>query len=336
MALLPDLDPVDVHQLRVRGAREMYVASLSLPSNALAPAGLPTQRIYGQDAIGTAIAISGAAFPTAGSAKGVVLARSDYFADALAGGPLAAQLGGPLLTTPGASQSTQIDPRVLAEIERVLPPGGTVDILGGDLALSPNIEATLAAAGFSVHRIAGVNEFATAVAIAQQLGNPSTIFEATGLDFPDALSAVPVAIEQRGAILLTDGDVQAPETASYLQAHPGDTRYAIGGPLAAYGADPTATPIYGQDLFGTSAAVAATFFPKATTFGAATGLDFPDAQAGGVIMATRGRVGPILLVNPSLPLPGTIQSYLSETATLAGGYVFGGPLAIPDTVAAVL
>jgi hypothetical protein len=214
------------------GAREMYIASLSLPTSAPAPVGLPTQRIYGQDAIGTAIAISEAGFPTAGSAKGVVLACSDYFADALAGGPLAAQLGGPLLITPGASQSSQIDPRVLAEIERVLPPGGTVDILGGDLALSPNIDAT----------------------------------------------------------------------------------------LAAYGADPTATPIYRQDLFGTSAAVATTFFP--------------DALASGVFMATGGRVGPILLVNPSLPLPSTIQAYLSHTTTLAGGYVFGGPLAIPDSVAA--
>jgi len=42
---------------------------------------------------------------------------------------------------------------------------------------------------------------------------------------------VPAAIHTGGAILLTDGTVQAPETATYLGAHSGDTRYAIGGRL---------------------------------------------------------------------------------------------------------
>src|SRR6202167_2542571 len=105
--------------------------------------GVSVQRIYGTDAIGTSIAASQAEFPTAGSAKAVVLARSDFFADALAGGPLAAKLGGPLLITPGASLSTTLDPRVQAEIQRVLPVGDTIDILGGDLALSPDIDVGL-------------------------------------------------------------------------------------------------------------------------------------------------------------------------------------------------
>lgn len=91
-------------------------------------------QIYGTDAIGTSIAISQAEFAP-GAAKAVVLARSDFFSDALAGGPLAAAVGGPLLITPGAPISADIDPRVLAEIQRVLPIGGTVYVLGGDLAI---------------------------------------------------------------------------------------------------------------------------------------------------------------------------------------------------------
>jgi hypothetical protein len=291
---------------------------------------IPVTRIYGTDATGTSIAASEAEFPSGGSARAVVLARSDFFSDALAGGPLAADLDGPLLITPGASQSSTLDPRVEAEIQRVLPLGDTVYILGGDLALSSGIDTELEGLGYQVVRLAGSDEYATAVDIAEQLGNPSTIFEATGLNFADALSAVPAAIREHAAILLTDGTTQAPETAAYLAQHSNDTRYAIGGPLAAYGADPTAIPVYGQDLYGTSAAVATMFFPDAAVFGAATGADFPDALSGGPFMGNAG--GPMLLVEPSGPLPSTIESYLTGAPDLTQGYLFGGPLAVGDDV----
>ncbi len=118
---------------------------------------------YGQDAIGSAIRDSEAEFPAAQSAQAVVLARSDFFADALAGGPLAAHSGGPLLITPGASLSSTLDPRVLAEIQRVLVPGGTVFILGGDLAISSNVDSTLEGLGYQVIREAGADEYGTAI-----------------------------------------------------------------------------------------------------------------------------------------------------------------------------
>jgi hypothetical protein len=293
-------------------------------------------QIYGVDAIGTSIAISEAEFPTKGSAGGVVLARDDFFSDALAGGPLAATVDGPLLITEGAPVSSTLDPRVLAEIQRVLPVAGTVYILGGDLALSPNIDATLQGLGYNVVREAGADEYATAVDIAEQLGNPTTVFEATGLNFYDALSADPAAIEEHGAILLTNGPSESLETYVYIVEHPGDTRYAIGGPLAAAGADAGATAVYGQDQFNTSAAVATYFFPHPSVFGAATAAEFPDALGGGVFMATGGRLGPILLVNPSAPLPTEITPYLASLAVGTPGYVFGGPLAVgPDVVTAL-
>jgi hypothetical protein len=314
------------------------VVGYSPPSNeaSVTPvSGVPVQRIYGTDAIGTSIAVSQAEYPTSGSAKAVVLARSDFFSDALTGGPLAAKVGGPLLMTPGAPLSSSLDPRVQAEIERVLPVGDTVYIIGGDRALSPSIDGTLHGLGYVTERIGGADEYATAVDVAEQLGNPSVVFEVTGLDFEDALSAVPVAIAEEGAILLTDGSTQAPETAAYLATHTGDFRYAIGGLLAAYGADPTATPVYGSDLYGTSTAVATTFFAKATSFGAATGASFPDALVGGVFMGTRTTPGPMLLVPPSGPLTASIGGYLSDSnaaSTLTQGYLFGGPMAVGNDV----
>ena len=75
--------------------------------------------------------------------------------------------------------------------------------------------------------------------------------------------------------------------------------------------------MYGQTLFDTSAQVATEWFAGATLYGAATDQDFPDALDGGVYMATGGRSGPLLLVNPtqSTMWP-SIAAYL---ATLSGG-----------------
>ena len=86
------------------------------------PARSPSPASSGSDRLATAIAISVQAFPTKGSAKAVVLAGGWSFADALAGAPLAAAKGGPLLLTATAS----LDARVATEIARVLPAGGTV------------------------------------------------------------------------------------------------------------------------------------------------------------------------------------------------------------------
>ena len=298
----------------------------------LPPEPLPPERIFGADAIDTAIAVSDQAFSSPDSAGAVVLARSDFFSDALAGGPLAADKHAPLLITPGAPESATLDVRVQAEIERVLPSGHTVYVLGGPLAVAPGVDTTLTGLGYTVVRVEGPNLYATAVAIAGELGDPSTVFEATGLNFLDALSAGPAAINTGGAILLTNGTTQAPETGAYLAAHPPTTRYAIGGPLAAAGADPGAIAIYGEDGFGTSAAVASTFFTGAALYGIATATSYHDALSGGVFMATGGRLGPMLLVNTNPPLPAPISAYLGTLAQGTPGFVFGGPIAVSDDV----
>jgi len=304
-------------------------ASSSGGSSGSAPAPPAVTRIAGQTADGTAIAVAQALYPQPASASAVVLARDDDFSDALAGGPLAAAVGGPLLVTPGTPLASSLDPAVLAEIERVLVPGGTVDIIGGPLALAPGIDAQLRQAGFVPQRVYGQTQYGTAVAVAELLGNPSTVFEATALDFSDALAAVPAAITAHGAILLTDGNVPDPTTTAYLANHPPALRYAIGGPLAAAGADPAAIAVYGQTAFGTAAAVADRFFPTATTVGVATSTTFTDALAGGVAMARAA--GPMLLLPPT-GVPSTLTAYLIGDQThLTSLTVFGGPLAVGDS-----
>ncbi|HEY0870802.1 MAG TPA: cell wall-binding repeat-containing protein, partial [Acidothermaceae bacterium] len=299
-------------------------------ASAVTPVPSNVHRIAGSTRLATAIGASQDQFPTAGSASAVVLARSDTFPDALAGGPLAAKVHGPLLLTSSAS----LDPAVSVEILRVLPAGGTVYILGGTAAVSAAVATTLTANHYVVIRLSGADRFATAVAVADQMGDPTTVFEATGTNFPDALAGGPAAIKTGGVILLTNGATQSTATAAYLAAHPGGTHYALGGPAAA--ADPVATPLMGDDRFWTSIAVAGTFFPDATTVGAATGLNFPDALAAGSDLAAKG--APLLLVPTAGALPTAIAVDLLNRSFTGSNSVllFGGTASVSDDVATQL
>ena len=299
----------------------------SVPSTL--PAFLPSnvQRISGASRFDTAIAASQDQFAVAGTAAAVVLTRADTYPDALAGVPLAARLGGPLLLT----SSTSLNASVRAEIIRVLPAGAPVYILGGTSAVSAAVATTITGLGFVVHRLAGANRFATAVAVAGALGNPTTVFEATGLNFPDALAGGPAAIQAGAAILLTNGSIPAKETTAYLAAHAGGTHYALGGPAAA--ADPTATAISGTDRYETAAQVAQTFFHIPAVVGVATGANFPDALAAGPDVASKD--APLLLVSPAGALPpGTTGQLLDYSQTLRRALVFGGTTSVADSVGA--
>lgn len=283
-------------------------------------------RVYGADRIATAVAASRTAYPNAGSAQAVVLASSDNYPDALAGVPLAVQVHGPLLLAPASG----ITAAAVSEIERVLPTGRTVFVLGGPVALPTSVDQQLQALGYQSTRIAGVDRYDTAVRIAEALGNPATVFEANGQNFPDALSAGPAAVITHGAVLLTAGTAQAPETQTYLAAHASATRYAIGGQAAA--ADQAATPLVGADRWTTSVLVAQRFFTAPSAVGVASGQTFPDALSGGPVAGLAG--GPLVLVPNSGALPSTTQSYLSGLAeSVVSGWLFGGPAAVTTPVA---
>ncbi len=281
-------------------------------------------QLSGMDRQSTAVAVSQSAFASTGSASAAVLARADGFADALAGGPLAAAKHAPLLLT----SSTGLDDVTKTEIERVLKPGGTVYILGGTSALSPAIVSSIAALGDVPTRLAGTDRFATALAIAATMGNPSTVFEASGITFADALSAVPAAIVEQGVILLTNGSTASASTSAYLRAHPG-LHYAVGVPAST--ADPSAITLAGADRYATSAAIAFAIFPDARAVSVASGTTFPDALAGGAVAGAAGE--PVLLVPPSGSLDPADLGYLGTRAGLVTSEtVFGGPSAVPESI----
>lgn len=307
------------------------------------------RRIAGTDRIATAIAVSRTLYPADHAAGAVVLARSDAFPDALSGTPLAVHEDAPLLLTP---PGTTVDARVLAEIDRVLPTAGTrrVFVLGGTGAVSRAIEDQLTSRGLTVTRLAGSSRYATAVAVARYLGagaaSPDALFLATGLDFPDALSAGAAAgsywlggaAAPGGAVLLTS-TTMPPEVAAYLAearaANPAVRVSAVGGSAAAVAAKAlpagSVQRLVGSDRYTTAAYVAEAHFGAQSAVGIATGTGFADALSGGVLAARLN--APLLLTLPTGLPGGETSGYVHWfSGSVSDAVVFGGTGAVSASV----
>jgi hypothetical protein len=280
----------------------------------------PSVRLGGENRLETAVAVSKDAYAAKGSAKSAVLAADWAFADALTGGPLSAAKAGPLLLTKRSS----LPATVSAELVRVLPKGSTVYILGETGAVDAHVAAAVKALGYQVVRLGGADRYATSIKIAQALGNPSVVFEASGLDFPDAMSAGPAAITSKGAVLLTKGSKQSSATQAYLAGRT-TKRYAVGGQAAA--ADASATHLVGRDRHATSALVAQRFFPKPESVGVAVGNNFPDALVAAPYLGAKG--DPLLLADQSKGLASSVTDYLTAHSSGIGQVtVFGGTASV--------
>lgn len=287
---------------------------------------LRTDRIAGTDRYATSAAISQAAYPNAESAEVVVLARADHFADALAGGPLAAALDGPLLlSTPSMVPAT-----IVSEIKRVLPAGGTVYLLGGQAAISSAVESQVKALGFETTRLAGSDRYSTAAAIARAHPDPRAVFIATGQNYPDALAAVPAAAAIGGVILLSDGGLLPTASRNELETLGDAPRYALGGQAA--GAVTNATVLAGATRFETATLIARHFFLDATSAGGAAGESFADALAAGPFLGRRGSA--LLLLPASGELPAAVAGYLRDAQGLTDTTIFGGTAAVSQVAQA--
>jgi hypothetical protein len=131
-------------------------------------------------------------------------------------------------------------------------------------------------------------------------------------------------------VLLTDGSTLPPAVAAYLQAHPADKVYAVGGPAAA--ADPGAIPLVGADRYATAVKVATALFDQPDAVGLATGAGFADALAAAASMGVVD--GPLLLTSPA-SLPAETQQYLSAQSaagTVHRAFLFGGTGAVSTAV----
>jgi hypothetical protein len=275
------------------------------------------RRHQGAERIRTAVAIAAHLHPD--GAPAAVLARADDPADALAGAPLAAHVGGPILLTGGDALA---DPTA-AELERLLPPGATVHLLGGEAALAPAVADRVAALGLRVARHAGENRYATSAAVATALGDPAEVAFADGDGFSDALVAAAGMAARGGALLLTSGDRLPAETARWAA----EATWAVGGGAAR--AVPDAEELTGTTAAETSVVVAAALFDEPVAVGLATAAGYPDALAGSPLTAAAGGA---LLLTPPDRLDRAVAGYLASTTSVDTAHLFGGPGALSTAV----
>lgn len=304
-----------------------------------------TDRIFGADRIGTSIAASEWLYadasdpdPDAFKADAVILSRSDNYADALGGSALAAAVNAPLLLTPTGSLSSDVQ----AEIDRVLDGTATIYILGGTGAISNAVESGLDSLGYATTRLAGADRFETSVEIAESIntiyagdGGLNTAFVTTGLNFPDGLAAGTTAGMYGGAVLLTSDASASASVQTFLGGLSEEVPvFAVGGQAAA--AAISDFELVGADRYETAAIVADVFFGNDAVveddpigIGLATGENWPDALAGGAMMAG---FGPLVLTRTNtLPdvTADTVRHLVTQTdgttpADVDFGAVFGG------------
>jgi putative cell wall-binding protein len=193
-----------------------------------------------------------------------------------------------------------------------------------------------------VQRIGGADRYATAAAAAMagHAGPVPVVYIATGSGFADALAASPAAAVQGGPILLATARGLPTATATALRALQPQRIVVVGGPSAIGGTVLAALDGYtagsvqrlaGADRYGTAAAVADAAFPGLRPrLVLATGLNFPDALAGGPIAAVNG--GPLLLAKGGCvtsPIA-TVHARTGATAVVA----LGAQAVLPDSAVA--
>lgn len=132
----------------------------------------------------------------------VYIATGVNYPDALAGAAAAGAQGGPVLLVRTDSIPTAVE----TELDRLDPV--QIIVLGGSTVVSNSVQADLADFSSQVVRRGGSDRYKTAAAVSAAAFTPDVqyAFIATGLNFPDALSAGPPAGIAKAPVLLVPGN----------------------------------------------------------------------------------------------------------------------------------
>jgi putative cell wall-binding protein len=287
-------------------------------------------RLGGADRFVVAAAVSRDTFET-GAVAVTYVASGEVFADALSGAAVAGLQHGPVLlvTRDGVPAATA------EELRRLRP--GRIVVLGGSAAVSAGVEKALGEFG-SVSRIGGADRFAVSAAIsATAFPDGSTYaYLASGETFPDALSASPLAGQERGPVLLTQKNSLPAAVGTEIGRLKAQYVYVMGGEQAVSAVvvaevekQATVIRIGGPDRFAVSAAASKRSFRSHTyTVYVASGQAFPDALAGGPAAIVGG--APVLLVTKD-GIPADVAAELERLAPYRV-VLLGGPNAVSEAV----
>jgi putative cell wall-binding protein len=181
--------------------------------------GLTVRRIAGENRFGTAAKVPAELPPT----DEVLVAEGEHVSpergwpDALSASGLAAAERRPVLLVNRD--------RLPRETAQALDASTAVVIVGGSDAISQDVADAIDQVAGTVTRVFGVTRYDTSVAVADEAEargvDPSTVWVATGRDWPDGLVAGVAAGAADGILLLVDGqDLDgSPASAQWLRDH---------------------------------------------------------------------------------------------------------------------
>ena len=318
-------------RVHVRWARRAVTAAAVvavLAAVAVVPAAAAAPELYepatvskltAPSAAAAAVEISKARFDS-DDARWGVLSRDDVFADSLAGSPLTGD--GPLLLT----NSDRLDSAVRAELQRVLRPGATVYLLGGDAALSASVESAVRSAGFAPRRLSGARREATSAAIALEaharLGETSRVVVARADNWADSITGGAWAAERGVPVLLTRSDRVSDDIKPVLADLAPSQTIVLGGEAAvsrrAFNELPNARRVAGPNRDATAAAIASELWGSQSRY---TLIDGWSAHAWGYGLAAAGLAAdanaPLVTTSPTSAMPRVTSGLAKGTSVLA-------------------
>ncbi|SDY83559.1 cell wall-binding repeat-containing protein [Herbiconiux ginsengi] len=292
-------------------------------------------RIQGANRFDVAVNIANQAYPT--TAPVVYVATGLNYPDALSAGPAAVKQGGPLLLVlPDSVPQNVADKIASLDPDRVV-------IVGGPVSVNSSVEKTLKnlVPEASVERISGADRYEASRNVVESAfaTGSAHAYTATGANFPDALSAGGAAGSKGEPVTLVYGPAPAADSAtiSMFTTLGTNSLTVVGGTNSVStglenslrtGIPATVNRVAGADRFQASINLNRSAFTSATTVYLATGLNFPDALAGGVLA---GKTDGPLYVVPGDCVP---RGVLADVATLGATKVtlLGGPNSLSPAV----
>ena len=273
----------------------LAIGPLAADAHGEEPEAVTPARVKGETRLHTAANLATLTFEQADVAH--VVYAGDY-PDALAASYAAGQVDGPVLLAP--HDEVGADSPTMAALEEL--DVSEVRLVGGPAALSEDLAAEFAAAGYETDRIHGVDRYQTASAVAMRYGTETeigtlegerTALLASGETFADALASGPVAAGAGFPLLLTPPERTEFSVNTSLEQLDIERIVVVGGPEAVdssvvehYEQDYTVERWSGADRMATAATVADNaierlgFSAELTLL--ARGDAFPDALAASV------------------------------------------------------
>ncbi len=312
--------------------------------------------ISGADRYDSAVAVSRTAYPD-GAARAVVASGLNW-PDALAGAGLAGT-DAPLLLT----DTDSLPAATANELRRLKVT--SVDILGGESAVSVNVQRAItaivaenlgaiapayavSAGSEGVRRFGGSSRVEVSGAIAQEVmsrpGWDGTVVVASGRGFADALAASPIAAHNSLPVMLTGANGLSDADVDRMKSLGADRVILVGGvaavpdvafrqAVAVVGAE-NVRRLEGKNRYETAGAIASfgvsDYGLTWSRMGIVSGTSFADAMVGGVL---KGKQGSVMLLTDGVSLSTSTANVLrAKRATVRSADYVGGTAVVSRNV----